>query len=554
MRRCIAVILLVLCRAVHPESLAAQVAADTTTFPPVPLSKPSLRARADPADSGFAEWRRLPLPRHDKTVAGWTIRGGDWDFLLATPRTMDAMELSHIIDTTLANCRVPLRISQSDSATVAAARPWAPFDSLVDDRPVIVISIMPVLRNFTECGWKNLGRPAMIRRGLRFVTDFTYDASRDPVSAVLLSRQRIVKPLMLARAPVMVMARGGMPAHSTDQLRLYIPYDAIAPGPNGDMPLTELLIWTKAGGEPDHIPLPGNIMRAVWWDYLRWRGARLASRDRATSTAPVAARRVIAKVPTPSDTGLKTALRREREGHDADATTIILERLSEPKLSTDDRRIALMSLASTFQADDDAPAAALVADELTSMDPCAMSGGADTKRGANGTRGDQGEESMGLLLDHTRPGARCTSMRPGAAFVRGLIPGYGQYTTWSPLAGKMVGGAVIIGLAGSGAFLLSANKYYQRYQTTLNGYGPDYYQIAADHKSEAKSIVAATVALWLASAIEAEIQERVHAARLEMIHEFWFRPVIAPAGVSGAAGMAATSSLGVAAGVRVVFR
>ena len=167
---------------------------------------------------GFAIWRRSQLPRHDKTPAAWTMRGGDWDFLIATPRAMDAMDTSRIIDTTLANCRRPLNISEGDSAKVADARPWAPFDSLVDGRPVLVISIMPVLRNFTECGFKNLGRPAMIRRGLRFVTSFAYDAKRDPVSAVVLSQLRIVKPVMLARAPVIVMSRGGepQPVHGPD--------------------------------------------------------------------------------------------------------------------------------------------------------------------------------------------------------------------------------------------------------------------------------------------------------------------------------------------------
>src|ERR1017187_2034331 len=309
MRRCMIPIVL----AVAVGALKAQVA-DTSIFPPVPSSVPFLRTPPDPADAGFGPWRRLPIPRHDKTPAAWTMRAGDWDFLMGTPRAMDAMDSSRIIDTTLANCRRPLNISAADSARFAVARPWAPFDSIVDDRPVLVISIMPVLRNFTECGFKNLGRPAMIRRGMRFVTDFAYDPTRDPVSAVLLSRLRIVKATMLATAPVMVMSRGGVPQQHTSQLRLYIPYDAIAPTATGDMPQVELMIWTKAGGEPDHIPLPSNILHTVWWEYLHWRAERLATRDKATNAAPASARRVIVRVPAPPDTGLRTALRRQGEG------------------------------------------------------------------------------------------------------------------------------------------------------------------------------------------------------------------------------------------------
>jgi hypothetical protein len=213
---------------------------------------------------------------------------------------------------------------------VAAARPWAAFDSLVDDRPVLVISVMPVLHNYTECGSGNLGRPAMIRRGIRFVTNYIYDATRDPRSAVLLSRLHAVRPAMLARAPAIIMSRNLMSSTTTDQLRLYVPYDAIAPGPAGDMPDVELQIWSKAGGPPAIIPLPRDILRSVWWDYLRWRAARLAL----------------------------------HQHRDAEAAFTTLERLADATLTPKDRRLALMSLETTFQADDDAAAAALVKNEL----------------------------------------------------------------------------------------------------------------------------------------------------------------------------------------------
>ena len=505
---------------------------DTTTFPPVPSSRPELLTPPSTPDSGFGEWRRRPLPRHDKTPAAWTMRAGNWDFLLATPRAMDAMDTSKIIDTTLANCRGPLAITPADSGLVADAKPWAPFDSLVDDRPVLVISIMPVLKNFTECGFKNLGRPAMIRRGLRFVTQYVYDPAHDPVSAALLSRQRIVRPVELARAPVMIMAQGGLPPHPTDQLRLYIPYDAIAPGPNGDMPRTELLIWTKAGGEPDHIPLPNNIMRAIWWDHLRWRGARLAARDRATSAAP--AQRILVRVPTPSDTGLRTALLRERQGRDAEGTTLTLERLAEPALSTNDRRIALMSLASTFQADDDAAAAALVGDELTSMDPCALTGSAGPANPNLSDDAYSGLRSAGALLDHTRPGVRCTAMPPGTVFLRGmLMPGSGQYTTWSHLLG--LGGAALTlgGAVAAYGFLKSSRNSYAAYEVNRTGFAAYYYTNSAHERGNALALATSSAVLWVGMALEAEIQERVHASRLAAVREFWIRPMLVPSAAPG---------------------
>ena len=525
-RRGVLALLVLACRAGAQDT-------DTATFPPKPSSRPALLLPRNSSDSGFGDWRRRPLPRHDKTPAAWTMRAGDWDFLLATPRAMDAMDTSRIIDTTLSSCRGPLAISPEDSALVADARPWAPFDSLVNDRPVLVISIMPVLKNFTEGGFKSLGRPAMIRRGLRFVTQYVYDPARDPVSAALLSRQRIMRPAELARVPLMIMAKGGLPPHPTDQLRLYIPYDAIAPGPNGDIPHTELLIWTRAGGEPDHIPLPGNIMRAIWWDHLGWRGTRLASRDRATSTAP--ARRTLVRVPTPSDTGLRTALRREREGHDADGTTIMLERLTEPALSVNDRRIALMSLASIFQADDDAPSAALVADELTSMDPCSLTGSAAPANSNLSDDAYSGFRSAEALLDHTRPGVRCTAMRPGAVFLRGLIvPGYGQYTTWSHLLGISGTALTLAGAFTAYGFLQSSKNSYAAYEVNRTGFASYFYTSSKRERGNALTLATASAVLWVGMALEAEIQERVHASRLAAVREFWIRPMLTLGAAPGA--------------------
>jgi hypothetical protein len=81
MRRCMIPVVL----AVAAGALKAQVA-DTSVFPPVPSSVPFLRTPPDPADSGFGKWRRIPIPRHDKTPAAWTMRAGDWDFLMGTRR------------------------------------------------------------------------------------------------------------------------------------------------------------------------------------------------------------------------------------------------------------------------------------------------------------------------------------------------------------------------------------------------------------------------------------------------------------------------------------
>jgi hypothetical protein len=539
MRRSLAAALLSM---VPATALHAQVA-DTTKFPPDPSSVPVVWRTADPLDSGFGTWRRIPLPRHDKVPAAWTLRAGDWDFLMGTPRAMDAMDTSRIIDTTLANCHGPLTLSANDSLRAANARPWVAFDSIVNDRPVLVISIMPVLRNFTECGWKNLGRPAMIRRGVRFVTSYAYDAARDPVSAVLVVRSRIVTPVMLARAPVVMVSGGHEASLRTDQLRLYIPYDAIAPNATGDVPPVELMIWTKAGGEPDHIPLPGDILRQVWWEHLRWRAARLAAREAAPGARPGATPVGILRVPQPADADLKAAIRLQFEGRLSASSSLALERLADERMTANDRRIALMVTANSLQVAKDAPAAALLANELTAMDPCALSGsfapGATVEHDAYASAA-----AMGAMLDHTRSGARCFAYAPGKLFLRGLmIPGYGQYSSWSPLIGKMVAGVVATGAVWALVYHIRALSDYSRYQTLLNGYAPPYFGRAELEESQAKSIAIATGAFWVLTALEAEIHERVHARRLAAIHDFWFRPIMMGPNASGAPAPAAAGGL-----------
>jgi len=458
--------------------------------PPVPTAVPRLEYGREPADSGFAAWRRLPVPRHDNTPAAWTLRAGEWDFLIATPRAMDAMDTSRIVERTLASCASPLHIAEDDMKHVAAARPWAAFDAVVNDAPVVVISIMPVLENLNECDSGNLGRPAMLRRGVRFVTNYIYDATRDTRSAVLYVRDRAVQPAMLARAPVIVMSRNLMSSTATDELRLYIPYDALAPDSSGDLPDTELRIWSKAGGPPTRIPLPPAIIHTIWWEYLRWRGARITTHDGAVATATV-------------------------------------ERLANPKLSTDDRRIALRSLAGAFRAAGDATAAAFVTKELATIDPCAPVGNA------------------------ARPmprGVRCTAFPPGKTLLRGLlIPGYGQYSTWSRAAGITIAALTVGGAIAAINLQAAGNSSYAKYLSGLSGNVVSDRLAANKDRNEARAAAVATAGFWLVTAIESELQERAHARHVTAEHDFWVRPAMS-SGAPGATGA------GIAAGARFTFR
>jgi hypothetical protein len=240
---------------------------------------------------------------------------------------------------------------------------------------------------------------------------------------------------------------------------------------------------------------------------------------------------------------LKAAIRLQAEGRLSASSSLALERLAGEHLTANDRRIALMLTANSLQVAGDATASALLANELTAMDPCALSG----SFAPGATVGKDAYTSAATtvaMLDHTRSGARCFAYAPGKVFLRGLIiPGYGQYSSWSPLIGKAVGAVTATGAVAALIFHLRAKSFYSTYQTTLNGYGPPYFQQAQLSESQAKSIAIETGAFWVLTAFEAEMQERVHARRLAVIHDFWFRPIMMGAAASGASAPAAAGGL-----------
>ena len=146
-----------------------------------------------------------------------------------------------------------------------------------------------------------------------------------------------------------------------------------------------------------------------------------------------------------------------------------------------------MSLASTFQADDDAPAAALVANELTSMDPCAMAGRAFAGNPASSDEVNASLRETGALLATTRPGVRCTAAGPGRTHLRGLlVPGWGQYSTSSRVVGLAVSSLVVFGAIASISKLAQSNSLYARYQANHSATAPQIYNLAQDRRFGAR--------------------------------------------------------------------
>ena len=126
-------------------------------------------------------------------------------------------------------------------------------------------------------------------------------------------------------------------------------------------------------------------------------------------------------------------------------------------------------------------------------------------------------------------------MRPGAVFLRGLIvPGYGQYTTWSHLLGISGTALTLAGAFTAYGFLQSSKNSYAAYEVNRTGFASYFYTSSKRERGNALTLATASAVLWVGMALEAEIQERVHASRLAAVREFWIRPMLTLGAAPGA--------------------
>ena len=96
--------------------------------------------------------------------------------------------------------------------------------------------------------------------------------------------------------------------------------------------------------------------------------------------------------------------------------------------------------------------------------------------------------------------------------------------------------------------LNSANSSYAKYAATQSGFAAYLRTSAKRDRASARTMATAAAALWVASAVEGEVHERLHAAHVAAEHDFWFRPAVAAPSTPQGSGAA------FAAGITFQFR
>ena len=386
--------------------------------PPV-ATPPDSTLVAGVRDTGFVAWRDGFASRA-RLGASFLFEDERYAVLAMTPVAQDATAPDSLVRAAALGCQRALDLSTTTLEALPAVRPWSAFDTATRARPVVALVVAPAERRRFDCHAGTLARVAAFARGIQFGLVAPYAAAHD-VGRVEVRRDGLLEPAHLAgEAALTRVTTGGIVRDGTRHLRLYLPPEAFAPTAEGRAPRIEIHVWDRVNEEPDILPVPERVVRAVWQQMLPWRARQLAA------VAPEAA--------------------------DAAAALDRLTRWPLPPRA--ETRGAMLLAAATFAAHDDAPAMSALLADVLEYHPCLTFAA-----------------SAPVLLRETaqalRPAARCTSIPLPLIALRSVVPGGGQVT--SPgrrrLALVSFTGTVAAFLAGRAALDASRRTYadYQAY-------------------------------------------------------------------------------------------
>ncbi len=459
-------------------------------------------------DAGFADWRAR-LAVHGRAGASYLVEGERFELLFLTPMAVDALGPDSLIVRATRGCQRALQLSDSVVESTAGLHPWARFDSAAYARPLIAVEVLPIERNRFDCHSGLAARFAALARGAQFGIFREYEASRD-VGSAEFRRGGLLEPAILrGRAPVTRVARARTVVDGTSHVRLYIEPVAFAPGPDGRIPPLEVHAWNLVDPEPEILPIPEPVARAIWQQLLPWRAQQLAAEQAAVAVDGNAA--VPLSLPAPTDSVLRLAHARYERGEHAAAAADALDRLMIwPLPSRPDTRGAMLQAAASFTTfGEDEAMTSLLADVLE-VYPC-LTFSADAPA------------SMRAAAEQLRPAARCTAHSLPMIALRSLAPGGGQMTT--PRRRRL--GFTILG-GTAAAYLLAdqARRYardaYRDY-SEFAGYGEPpaaaLYRKAETGRLVSNLFTIGAATTWAAAAVEALIAEWRHARALAEVRD-----------------------------------
>lgn len=488
---------------------AAPVSAQVVERPPL---APDSVLTAGPRDAAFADWRAR-VAVHGRAGTSFLVEGERFELLFLTPMAVDALGPDSLIVRATRGCQRALQLSDSVVESTAHLHPWASFDSAAYARPLVAVEILPIERNRFDCHSGLAARFAALARGAQFGVFRDYEAARD-VAAAEFRRGGLLEPAILSgRAPVTRVAHVRTVADGTSHVRLYVEPVAFSPGPDGRIPPLEVHAWNLVDPEPEILPVPEAVARAIWQQLLPWRAQQLAAEQ---SAAAGAAAPVPLTLPAPRDSVLRLAHARYERGELAGAAADALDRLMIwPLPSRPDTRGAMLQAAAAFTTFGEDEAMTSLLTDVLEVYPCL-------------TFAAEAPAAMRAAADRLRPPARCTAHALPMVALRSLMPGGGQMTT--PRRTRL--GFAIFGGTAVAYLLADQTRRYARGQyadyRAFAGYGEPradaIWKKAETGRLIANGLTIGAVATWSLAAVEAIVAERRHAKSLAEVRDVGRRP------------------------------
>lgn len=454
---------------------------------------------------GFEEWRTRVAERGRAGVS-FLVEGERYHVLMLTPMAIDAQLPDSLIVKATKGCQAALELDSATVANSADIQPWDAFDAATRARPLIAIGIFPAEVRRFDCHAGLLARFAAMSRGALYGRHAAYSPRTDVLRAEVRRRGYLEPAVIAGRAPVTKFEVGELIQDGTQQLRVYVELEAFAPDGEGNAPHLEIHVWNKADEEPEILPMPEQVVRAVWQQMMPWRAMTLG-RD---GTAPKDVGRL--ELPMPRDSVLRVAHQRYHAGEVGPAAAMALERLMyRPMPPRAEVRNAMLLSASAFSAYGEDEASLTQVADVIEVFPCF-------------TLSEDAPASMHDMVDRVpRAEARCTSIPLPMIALRSLVPGLGQAT--GPLRKRM---ALTVFASTAGAYAMATGLHayskqeyekYLAYRGTSNP-GPEAFIGRAElTRNVGNALMIGAATAWVAAGVEALWAEHKHARQLAEVRD-----------------------------------
>lgn len=492
------------------HSLAAQ---SSVARPPL---RPDSTLSPGPSGAGFAEWRSMIASR-GRTGASFLVEADRYQVLVMTPMAIDALAQDSLTVKATKGCQRALSLSDEQVEYTRRIDPWVEFDSAAYARPLVVLAVFPKEQRRFDCHAGELARFAAMSRGALYGLFDDVDP-RLAVARVEVRRDGLEEFTPLAgRAKLTKLTRTMFVEDGSEHVRVYVDVQAFSPDAEGAVPRLELHVYNGVDPEPDILPLPDRLIRAVWQQMLPWQARLLDAADARITPPPL-------HFAAPKDSALRVAYDAyERGGLGTAASEVMMRLMFRPRPEQSDIRNGMLAAATAFTLRDRPAEALSLVTDIMEVYPCL-------------TFAPEAPQALVEMAESARKPARCTSVPLPLIALKSIVPGWGQAT--GPLRRNMALGVLAGTVASFGlaeTFHAKARKDYEKYANYTGGStgaqsAESMYRQAQAGRNIGNAFTVAALTVWVGGGVEAVWNEYQHKRRLNEVRAVGRAPAAPTAG------------------------